>query len=99
MPCNPAFTIRGIVFAIGHIYHRVHIAGTFHDWVIPTLVFAGRRASQHAKLRETPMSNIDQTAALPNPGSVFRLFLPEHLPATLMLAGPSACPGRLHGSI
>ena len=33
------------------------------------------------------MSNIDQTAALPNPGSVFRLFLPEHLPATLMLAG------------
>lgn len=33
------------------------------------------------------MSDIDQTAALPNPGSVFRLFLPEHLPATLMLAG------------
>jgi len=33
------------------------------------------------------MSDIDQTAALPNPSSVFRLFLPEHLPATLMLAG------------
>lgn len=33
------------------------------------------------------MSDIDQTAAFPNPSSVFRLFLPEHLPATLMLAG------------
>ncbi|MBY3053064.1 MFS transporter [Rhizobium laguerreae] len=32
------------------------------------------------------MSNIDQTAAIP-PSSLFRLFLPEHLPATLMLAG------------
>ncbi|MFL5015512.1 MAG: MFS transporter, partial [Rhizobium sp.] len=33
------------------------------------------------------MSNLDQTAAIPNPSSVFRLFLPEHLPATLMLSG------------
>ncbi|MGM5054113.1 MFS transporter [Rhizobium sp. 814_E9_N1_1] len=33
------------------------------------------------------MSNIDQTAAVSNSSSVFRLFLPEHLPATLMLAG------------
>ncbi|WP_027665008.1 MFS transporter [Rhizobium leguminosarum] len=33
------------------------------------------------------MSNIDQTAAIPSASSVFRLFLPEHLPATLMLAG------------
>lgn len=33
------------------------------------------------------MSNIEQTAAAPNASSVFRLFLPEHLPATLMLAG------------
>ncbi|MGO7208242.1 MFS transporter, partial [Rhizobium ruizarguesonis] len=33
------------------------------------------------------MSDIDQIAAIPNPSSLFRLFLPEHLPATLMLAG------------
>ena len=33
------------------------------------------------------MSEIDQTIALPNASSVFRLFLPEHLAATLMLAG------------
>ncbi|KEC75978.1 UNVERIFIED_ORG: MFS family permease [Rhizobium esperanzae] len=33
------------------------------------------------------MSEIDQTIALPNDSSVFRLFLPEHLAATLMLAG------------
>ncbi|MGO7158861.1 MFS transporter, partial [Rhizobium johnstonii] len=33
------------------------------------------------------MSNIDQTASIPSASSVFRLFLPEHLPATLMLAG------------
>ncbi len=33
------------------------------------------------------MSDIDQTAVIPNPSSLFRLFLPEHLPATLMLAG------------
>ena len=33
------------------------------------------------------MSDIEQTAAVPNASSVFRLFLPEHLPATLMLAG------------
>ncbi|MBY5765660.1 MFS transporter [Rhizobium leguminosarum] len=33
------------------------------------------------------MSNLDQTAAIPSANSVFRLFLPEHLPATLMLAG------------
>ncbi|MCH4544824.1 MFS transporter [Rhizobium changzhiense] len=33
------------------------------------------------------MSNIDQTAVIPSASSVFRLFLPEHLPATLMLAG------------
>ncbi|MBY5808772.1 MFS transporter [Rhizobium leguminosarum] len=32
------------------------------------------------------MSNIGQTAAI-LPSSLFRLFLPEHLPATLMLAG------------
>ncbi|MGZ2482525.1 MFS family permease [Rhizobium pisi] len=33
------------------------------------------------------MSNIDQTVAIPNASSVFRLFLPEHLPATMMLGG------------
>ncbi|MBB2822862.1 UNVERIFIED_ORG: MFS family permease [Rhizobium esperanzae] len=33
------------------------------------------------------MSEIDQTIALPNASSLFRLFLPEHLAATLMLAG------------
>ncbi|PDT33311.1 MFS transporter [Rhizobium sp. M10] len=33
------------------------------------------------------MSEIDQTIAIPNVSSVFRLFLPEHLAATLMLAG------------
>ncbi|MBB3520841.1 hypothetical protein FHX03_000150 [Rhizobium sp. BK456] len=33
------------------------------------------------------MSNIDQTAAIPATSSLLRLFLPEHLPATLMLAG------------
>ncbi|MBB2795889.1 UNVERIFIED_ORG: MFS family permease [Rhizobium pisi] len=33
------------------------------------------------------MSEIEQTIALPNANSVFRLFLPEHLAATLMLAG------------
>lgn len=33
------------------------------------------------------MSDIEQTAAVPNASSVFGLFLPEHLPATLMLAG------------
>ncbi|MFB2607147.1 MFS transporter, partial [Rhizobium phaseoli] len=33
------------------------------------------------------MSKIDQTIALPDASSVFRLFLPEHLAATLMLAG------------
>ncbi|WET74688.1 MFS transporter [Rhizobium croatiense] len=33
------------------------------------------------------MSEIDQTIALPNASSVVRLFLPEHLAATLMLAG------------
>ncbi|ARQ57377.1 UNVERIFIED_ORG: MFS family permease [Rhizobium etli] len=33
------------------------------------------------------MSEIDQTIAIPNTSSVLRLFLPEHLAATLMLAG------------
>ncbi len=33
------------------------------------------------------MSNIDQTAAIPESSSVLALFLPRHLPATLMLAG------------
>ena len=33
------------------------------------------------------MSEIDRTIAIPNVNSVFRLFLPEHLAATLMLAG------------
>ncbi|MBX5185175.1 MFS transporter [Rhizobium sp. NZLR5] len=33
------------------------------------------------------MSDIDQTAAIPSASSLLRLFLPEHLPATLMLAG------------
>ncbi|ANK84814.1 MULTISPECIES: MFS transporter [unclassified Rhizobium] len=33
------------------------------------------------------MSDIDQTIAIPNASSVFRLFLPAHLPATFMLAG------------
>ena len=33
------------------------------------------------------MSDIEQTAAVPNASSVFGLFLPEHLPATLMFAG------------
>ncbi|OWV76280.1 MFS transporter [Rhizobium sp. R634] len=33
------------------------------------------------------MSDIDQTIALPNASSLFRLFLPEHLAATMMLAG------------
>lgn len=33
------------------------------------------------------MSDIDQTIAIPNASSLFRLFLPEHLAATMMLAG------------
>ncbi|PDS75150.1 MFS transporter [Rhizobium sp. L43] len=33
------------------------------------------------------MSSIDQTAAIPESSSVLALFLPRHLPATLMLAG------------
>lgn len=33
------------------------------------------------------MSDIDQIVTIPNSNSVFRLFLPEHLPATMMLAG------------
>ncbi|MDR9807863.1 MFS transporter [Rhizobium hidalgonense] len=33
------------------------------------------------------MSDIDQTATIANASSLLRLFLPEHLPATLILAG------------